>query len=184
MTTRDAGAVMLDGLDYMWDRVRSRLNGLTQDEYRWEPVSRCWSVRPGDDGVWRVERVVPEPAPAPVTTIAWRLWHIASDCLAGYTIGGLGPWPLPDLPPRGQEWYADVEPALDAVDLAWTGFRSGVGALDDDAMWQPLGQKWGPYAEDPWLALVLHATDEVVHHGAEIALLRDLYAAQVPAASA
>lgn len=31
---------------------------------------------------------------------------------------------------------------------------------------------------DLWAGLVLHAQDEMSHHGAEIALLRDLYAVQ------
>ena len=32
------------------------------------------------------------------------------------------------------------------------------------------------YAEYPMAALVLHINREAIHHGAEIALLRDLYA--------
>jgi hypothetical protein len=35
----------------------------------------------------------------------------------------------------------------------------------------------GPYAESNTVDLALHVLDEVVHHGAEIGLLRDLYAA-------
>ena len=33
----------------------------------------------------------------------------------------------------------------------------------------------GPYAEHPTAALVLHINREAIHHGAEVALLRDLY---------
>jgi hypothetical protein len=40
------------------------------------------------------------------------------------------------------------------------------------------GRSFGPYADDSTFALALHAQQEVAHHGAEIALLRDLYAAQ------
>jgi hypothetical protein len=167
-------ALVLSSLDYVWGRLRARCDGLTQPEYLWEPVPGCWSVR-DHDGVVAVERIEPDPELAPVTTIAWRLWHIGSDCLAGYTQGGLGPWPLPvhDL-----EWFMDVEAALAAVDTAWTAFRSGLGALGEDGMNSALGERWGPYAEDSWAALVLHAQDELSHHGAEIALLRDLYAAR------
>ena len=35
---------------------------------------------------------------------------------------------------------------------------------------------WGPFADHTNLALAIHAEREVIHHGAEIALLRDLYA--------
>ena len=61
------------------------LDGLTDDEYLWEPVEGCWSIRPraeartaqaagGGDLVADFE--YPEPDPAPVTTIAWRIAHI------------------------------------------------------------------------------------------------------------
>ena len=33
----------------------------------------------------------------------------------------------------------------------------------------------GPYVENSWAELGLHAADELAHHGAEIILLRDLY---------
>jgi hypothetical protein len=33
----------------------------------------------------------------------------------------------------------------------------------------------GPYAESNTVDLALHVLDEVVHHGAEVGLLRDLY---------
>ena len=33
----------------------------------------------------------------------------------------------------------------------------------------------GPFAEAPLAALVLHINREVLHHGAEICLLRDLF---------
>ena len=37
------------------------------------------------------------------------------------------------------------------------------------------GPALGPYATDTWTALAVHVMDELAHHGAEIALLRDLY---------
>ena len=43
----------------------------------------------------------------------------------------------------------------------------------------PLGPSWGDAAERTRLDLALHAERELVHHGAEIALLRDLYGAGV-----
>jgi hypothetical protein len=167
-------SLVLSSLDYVWGRLRARCDGLTQEEYMWEPVTGCWSVR-DDGGAVTVDRLAPAPAPAPVTTIAWRLWHIGSECLAGYTQDGLGPWPLQV---RDREWFMAVDPALAAVDTAWAAFRAGLGALGEDGMNSALGENWGPYADDSWAALVLHAQDELSHHGAEIALLRDLYAAR------
>jgi hypothetical protein len=176
--TPQVGPLLLGSLEYVWSRIRGRLSGLSADEYRWEPVPDCWSVRPGPGGRWEVERPSPEPSPPPVTTIAWRLWHIASECLAGYTAQGLGPWPLAV---RGREWYPSPGPALAALDQAWQAFHAGLLSLGEAGLWRPLGPAWEEFAADPWAGLVLHAQDELSHHGAEVALLRDLYLrAQMP----
>src|SRR5215218_9060641 len=73
-------AIAADQLGFYWEHsLWPRLQGLTDDEYYWEPVPGCWSVRPDADG-----RYVPdhpgaggEPDPPPVTTLAWRINHIA-----------------------------------------------------------------------------------------------------------
>lgn len=171
----EIGPVVVETIDYVWERVRSRCDGIGQDEYLWEPTLGAWSVREESDGTWRCERPRPEPDPPPVTTIAWRLWHVASECLAGYTVNGLGEWSLPGLEPGSLDWYPDVGEALVALDRSWAGFRDGVDRLGEEGMWRSLGDGWGPYHQDPWVALVLHAMDELVHHRAEIALLRDLW---------
>lgn len=163
---------LLASLDFVWSRFRGRLDGLTEDEYLWEPAPGSWSVRPAHGGGWEIERPHPEPTPAPITTIAWRLWHIGSECLAGYTSQGLGPWPLEV---RDREWYASPGPALAALDQAWQAFCAGLTELGEDGLWRPLGPDWEEFADDLWLGLVLHAQDELSHHGAEVALLRDLY---------
>jgi hypothetical protein len=77
---------LLEQLTFHWDAMlRPKLEGLTDDEYFWEPVAGCWSVRPrdratapvlGGSGALVSEVAFPEPDPAPVTTIAWRLVHL------------------------------------------------------------------------------------------------------------
>ena len=62
---------------------------------------------------------------------------------------------------------------LDHHHDAWV---DGVRALDADGLARPCGPAEGPYAEYPMAALVLHINREVLHHGAEVALLLDLYA--------
>jgi hypothetical protein len=100
---------------------------------------------------------------------------MGSECLSGYTARGLGEWPLPVLARRSREWFPRVEDALDALDTPWSAFRGGLDRLGEDGMWRALGESWGPYSEDPWFALAIHAIDEISHHGAEVALLRDLW---------
>jgi DinB superfamily len=36
--------LLLAQMDEVYDRLRGRLEGLTDDEYFWEPVPGCWSV--------------------------------------------------------------------------------------------------------------------------------------------
>ena len=146
---RQVAPLLLDSLEYVWGRIHDRQQGLTQAEYLWEPVPGCWSVRQVGDR-WQAERVEPEPMPAPVKTIAWRLSHIGSDILASYTANGLGHWPL-SVPESS--WYGDVTDALMALDQAWEAFRAGLGNLGESGMWRPLGETWGPYANDAWAAL-------------------------------
>jgi hypothetical protein len=54
-------------------------------------------------------------------------------------------------------------------------FRARILDLGEVGLWTQLGPDWGPYAESTWADLVVHALDELAHHGAEIGLLRDLY---------
>src|SRR3954453_2471755 len=82
---------LVDQIDWHWNaHLRPRFEGLTDAEYRWEPVP-SWSVRPraegqasvlGGRGDYVVEFGYPEPEPAPFTTIAWRLAHVIVGVLA------------------------------------------------------------------------------------------------------
>ena len=171
MSDRRVGPIILSSLDYVWERIRRGLDDMDTDEYLWEPVPNCWTVKLAADGSGRAPLSVPTD-PSPVTTIAWRTYHIGVDCLEGYSHrlfdrGGT------DLEP--DQWYLDADHARTALDRAWEVFRAGIHGLGEDGMWTALGPKWGPYAEEPRVALFLHSQDELSHHGAEIALLRDLY---------
>ncbi|MFF7366640.1 hypothetical protein [Streptomyces tricolor] len=67
--------------------------------------------------------------------------------------------------------------ALRRLDAAYEGRLAGVRALDADALSAPSGDVWDTCRHWPLAAVVLHVNREVIHHGAETALLRDLYAA-------
>ena len=68
------------------------------------------------------------------------------------------------------------------LDDAYARWASGVRGLDAAGLARPCGPAEGAFADYPLAALVLHINREAIHHGAEIALLRDLYRAR-PAAS-
>jgi len=168
--THDLTTQLADQLDFHWrGQLRARLHGLTDDEYFWEPVAGCWTLH--RDG--RIDFAVPEPKPAPFTTIAWRMAHVIVGVLAmrnHFHFGG---------PPADyQTWnYAtDAATALQQLDDAYANWIAGVRSLDATGLAQPTGPSEGPYSEYPTSALILHINREVIHHGAEIACLRDLYA--------
>jgi DinB superfamily len=172
MSDRSVLPLLLQGFDDAWNRLAARLDGLTDDEYHWEPVGSMWTVRRAADGTWAADWDDVDRDPARVTTIAWRTWHLASDCLADYLSRSPAGRPLEVT---GEQWHGDAASALRDLTRAAAAFRAAMTGFGEDGIWQPLGPAWERFADAPWAALLVHATDELAHHGAEIALLRDLY---------
>jgi hypothetical protein len=51
MTSVDWSDELHAQLDWHWQhQLRPRLDGLTDEEYLWEPVPGCWSIRGRTDG--------------------------------------------------------------------------------------------------------------------------------------
>jgi DinB superfamily len=164
--------VELVGLsDYVWQRLLDRLNGLTDEEYLWEPVRGCWTIRPTPDGIWTWDFTLPEPDPPPVTTIAWRLTHLAVNEDRFRLWLGLQPHPTR----LRRAVPATAKAALEAVMVAKTEMQEDLTEVTDDYLWESIGPVGGPFAEDTRVAWVMHILDELIHHAAEVGLLRDLY---------
>jgi hypothetical protein len=160
---------LADQLDWHWQhQLRPRLDGLTDDEYFWQPVPDCWTVHP--DG--SIDFAHPPPQPEPFTTIAWRLAHVIVGVLAMRNHSHFGGAPADYL---SWKYALDARTALDQLDAAYAVWIAGVRGLDDAALARPCGPAEGPYAELSMATLVLHINREVIHHGAEIACIRDLY---------
>lgn len=160
---------LAEQIDFHWTRfLRPRLQGLTDDEYVWQPVPDCWTVHP--DG--SVDFADPEPTPAPFTTIAWRLAHVIVGVFAMRNHSHFG------APPASYQTWSygtDAATALRQLDEQYGTWIDGVRAMSADDLNRPCGPAEGPYADYPMLALVLHINREFIHHGAEIACIRDLY---------
>jgi hypothetical protein len=62
------------------------------------------------------------------------------------------------------------------VQAAFTWWRELVASLDDEVLDTPLGEAAGYFAGATGRSFVLHIADELIHHTAEAALLRDLFA--------
>ncbi|MDH6133358.1 hypothetical protein P3T37_002753 [Kitasatospora sp. MAA4] len=204
MTTPPRLIQLLEQFDFASKRLTDRMTGpvmdsgngtdvevgpMTDDEYFWEPVPDCWSVRRHKDGPgaratllvgagdWgRDTAPAPHPEPAPFTTIAWRLNHLNEmlTLRADHTAGS-------------RSLTRDDYPVSPDAASAITAFSSGAAAwraallLADDTVLDTVGHSSYPHGSDPeslFLDLIWWVNQEVLHHAAEIALLRDLYRAQ------
>lgn len=173
---------LLDQLDWIWHhQARPRLDGLTDAEYFWEPVADTWSVRrrgestaplAAGSGEYLIDFALPEPDPAPVTTIAWRIGHLIVGVFGVRNAAHFGGPPVDYATFR---YAGTANEALRQLDDAYARWVAGVRGLGEGGLARPCGPAEGPYGDRPLATLVLHINREAIHHLAEIALLRDLY---------
>jgi DinB superfamily len=165
-------------MEFFWER----LEGLTDEEYFWEPAPGAWSLRArGRETTKRAfgkgdlvfEYESPEPQPAPLRTIAWLFWHMAEMCLvrADYTIGGRS-LTLDDVEcaPTAAEGIAQMRAAVQR----WRAVFDEVPA-DEFAVVGRSAYPWGLDPQLPLADILWWMNRELIHHTAEVALLRDLY---------
>jgi hypothetical protein len=159
-------------LKFRWtDLIRSRLEGLTDAEYLWEPAAGSLTIRPGTEGRYMLDPVRSDDIP--LGNIAWRMAHLAfslsSHPVAVVAFGS--DWPRPDLAaPAGT-----AGEALALLDRAYAYWKASVEGLSDLDLARKLGQAAGEYSESTVLDLVLHIQAEALQRGADLCLLRDLY---------
>ncbi|WP_337925337.1 DinB family protein [Arthrobacter jiangjiafuii] len=137
--TLDLGGELADQLRWHWEnQARPRLEGLTDEEYFWEPVADCWSVRPrgtgsapvqAGHGDFTIDFGFPEPVPPPVTTIAWRIGHLLVGVLGVRNAAHFGG------PPVNYEDFAYPGTAAEALGLLDEYYAIGaVSAMDEAAL--------------------------------------------------
>jgi hypothetical protein len=142
---------LVDLFDFVWTRFVGRLGGLGDTEWSWCPTS--------DDRIG----------------LRWRLAHVVQFLTE----------------PRNWTWLGIETPTAAAIGESSTS-ADALGALTEAfTMWRALltnpgvdlsaaiGAPAGPYGQSTRRSFVLHIADELIHHAAEAALLRDLYAGTV-----
>ncbi|HYU82566.1 MAG TPA: DinB family protein [Candidatus Polarisedimenticolia bacterium] len=167
---RSAVLVIRERLQDAYDSIRERVEGLTDDEFFWEPVAGCWTVRRRDDGRWAVDYPEPpHPDPAPFTTIGWRPVHVA-ECKLMYHEYAFGPATL-TFPGIDSAHTAAL--AIAQLETGHAMLLADLADLDDARLDREVLTNWG----EKWPARKIFWTmiDHDLHHGGEIGVLRDLY---------
>ena len=165
----DWRAELVDQLTFDWDALfLPRMHGLTDDEYLWVPVRDVWTVHAGpppsvDSGPWQ--------DPAPFTTIAWRMHHMADFFTVRWANHFGGGW---DGKPT--EIGLTAAEGFRITTHAYNRWRDALLAMPPERLAEPCGPSEGPYYGNfPFATLVLHINRECIHHAAECCLVRDLY---------
>jgi hypothetical protein len=178
-------APLLAQYDFARDRLMTRLEGLSDAEYHWEPVAGCWSVRRREEartprvfggGAWVLEFDNDPGDPPAFTTIAWRSAHLASGIAlrADYTTGTRAmTWDDYQMPATAADGIRALGDATDT----WLAMMLEASDADLDQVGRS-AFPWGLDPELPLLDICWWVNQELLHHGGEIALLRDLYAQQ------
>ncbi len=182
-TAIDWNQTLVEQADWHWQhQLRARFEGLTDEEYLWEPTPGAWNVHrrgegsteiQGGAGEMTIDWAYPAPDPTPVTTIAWRLAHIIVGVLGARAHHHFG---APEADYFTFDYAATADEALVQLDRAYAAWFDGVRSWGVDGLAEPCGPAEGPFADASRATLVLHINRELIHHGAEIALLRDLWA--------
>ena len=183
----DRTGVLVEQLTDSKDLSAARLDGLAADEYLWEPSRGMWSIRRRGEaatpnaygpGEWVLDHdtSISPFDPGPLTTIAWRIGHL----LSGFA--GRWEWTFGERrtePKQLVEFSPDPEVAL-AMLWSWVDrWAESVSTMTDEQLEVP-GFGAYPYGLDPeipFIGIVRWTNREFIHHMAEVALLRDLYAA-------
>ena len=178
LTATAGGTELLNPLLAQWDNslamLLERLDGLTDDEFRWPPTPGAADLVEQDGAL----RAAPD-ADQPTRTIAWTLAHLADMCWvrADYTDGGkdrplgYGPFPgtaanaVAELRRAAARWRAAVAAAT-AEQAVQVGYSSYPVGMDPDL---------------PFVDIVWWLNRELIAHGADIATIRDIYAARAAA---
>jgi hypothetical protein len=163
--------------DYFRDVLFERLEGLTDEEYLWEPGPRSLTVRLVD-GVPTPDQMGMEPSGAvsPPRTIAWSIGHLGHGVAfrANYLVGDH------TMQAGDLVWPMAAEEGIEFLRQGLALWRDGLEQMTDTDL-DTVGRSAFPWGLDPTLPLieiVWWVNKELIYHASEIWLLRDIYAAQ------
>ena len=173
MATLDWKHELVDQLDFAFNyHFLERMNGLTDEEYLWEPGAEVWTVHPDADGGEPTIDPQEQKDPAPFTTIAWRMHHM-TDFFTKRWVNHFGD---PETDALAAPVTLSASEAMANLAFAYGRWKDSLQAMPEERLGQPTGMAEGAFFADyPFAALVLHICREFIHHSAECCLIRDLY---------
>lgn len=178
--------------------LRPAWDDLTDEEFLWEPVPGCWSVRPVAAsrtatpfvrGTWEADFDAAAAWAAagggprePMTTIGWLFWHFGS--MPGRTaqldfLGGDHPtesgWSSPYI--ADHPVFPTAGDAVAAVQAGWRDVGRALGSATDEQLERRIRfPGYGdPGPEGTGAQVVAAMLNEVSHHAAQVTVLRDLF---------
>ena len=174
-TTPARLAPFLAQWDYITEVLFERLDGLTDEEYVWEPAAEVWTVRlvdgrPTPDAeVW-----APTGGGAPPRTLAWSLGHLGDGLMqrADWLVGshslkrGDLTWPM-----TAAEGVAFAKAGISGL-----ARRAGPDDRRGPRHRRPERLSRRPRPELPLIEIVWWVSKELLFHAGEIWFVRDLYA--------
>ena len=163
-------ALLAAVMDESYQRLRTRLEGLTAAEFFWEPVAGSWNIYEDRPGHWTYHYAIPDPDPAPITSIGWQIVHVAT-CKVMYHEWAFGPALLtfPDLViPQ------TAASAIEMIEVGHSRLVDALGELSEPQLDEPRKTNWGELWP-VWRIFWAMADHDALHAGA-IGNLRDLYA--------
>lgn len=177
LTATVGGTPLLSPLLAQWDSslalLLHRLDGLTDEEYRWAPTPGAADLIVGADGLFRAGS---EDGDQATRTIAWTLAHLADMC-----------WARADYVDGDHAYLVEDEPfpgtateALEEVQQAAARWRSAVAGATADQATQVGYSAWptGMDRDLPFVDIVWWMNRELIAHGSDASTVRDLYAAR------
>ena len=161
--------VLTAAMQESYDRLRTRLDGLTDHEFFWQPAANSWTIYEDSPGHWTYHYEIPDPVPAPITTIGWQVVHIAT-CKVMYHEWAFGPARLtfPDL-----EIPHSATTAVQFLEDGHSLLRDALANTSESDLDEPRKTNWG----ELWPAgrIFWSMSDHDALHGGTVGFLRDLY---------
>ena len=165
----DRVQLLLVQTDEAYARLRARLEGLTDTEFFWQPVRDSWTIYKDASGRWTYDYAIPDPVPAPITTIGRQLVHVAL-CKVMYHEWAFG---TARLTWREVEAPHSVDQAMAVLEAGHRQLRGHLARLSDGELDQEVLTNWGE-RWPAWRIFWAMVDHDALHTGA-IGQLRDDY---------